>query len=601
MKKYNILIKHILIGISFISMTLISQPTLAVGADVLILNTTDIGSEAAAAAADGLTVDVVSPTQWGTMTTADFAAYKAIVLGDPNCLTGTDSIAAAEANKAVWGAAITGNVILIGTDEVLHGKNLVSEKGIAFAASKPGKTGAFISLSCYYHGATPLTPVPLLDAFGGPGSFTMTGVGCFNAAHIVATHPALTGLDDTYLSDWNCSVHEAFDTWPLGFEVLAIAQGAGTTFTATDGTIGIPYILARGVAVISDIKLDPTTATNPLGATHILNASVAENGTPSVGVTVSFNVIAGPNVGLNSTGVTDSLGHATWSYSSSVAGIDTIEATFVDSLGRTQRSGRVTKEWIGVPPIACKAGTDFSVNEVTSFSLSGSASSGGVAPLSYSWSQTLPLTGANSATPAGTTPIVSSNTDYNFALTITDSTGQTATCGVVLTVINSDTGPDCVNASASPAMLWPPNHKLKVVRVTGVVDTKSGATIMITSARQDEPTSGLGDGDTGPDAALGGPTARVRAERDEERAVSAPSGLMDEEDGNGRVVHLGFIATNALGQSCTGDVTVGIPHDKKHAPVDDGPLYDATQMSKPRCDSSDHSKEHCELEGHGDE
>src|SRR5205085_12558488 len=105
-----------------------------------------------------------------------------------------------------------------------------------------GKTGAFISLSCYYHGTAANTPVPLLDGLGA-GPFTVTGVGCFNDAHIVATSDALTGLTDATLSNWSCSVHEAFDSWPtLAFDVLAIAKGTPTVvYTAPDGTAGTPY------------------------------------------------------------------------------------------------------------------------------------------------------------------------------------------------------------------------------------------------------------------------------------------------------------------------------------------------------------------------
>jgi hypothetical protein len=45
-------------------------------------------------------------------------------------------------------------------------------------------------------------------------------------------------------------VHEAFDGWPADFIVLAIAQGVGNTYTALDGTVGTPYILARGDGLV---------------------------------------------------------------------------------------------------------------------------------------------------------------------------------------------------------------------------------------------------------------------------------------------------------------------------------------------------------------
>jgi hypothetical protein len=332
---------------------------------VLILDETVTGGassiEGAKAASLGYTVDVVNAAQWSTKTAADFASYRAIILGDPTCQGPNAGLAAATANTNTWGPEVDGNVIVIGTDPVFHagqGGRELTEKGVEFAAFEAGKTGAYITLSCYYHGTTANTPVPLLDGIS-PGGFTVTGVGCFNDAHITATHPALTGLTDADLSNWSCSVHEAFDNWPdtgpasERFEVLAIAEGFGGAYNAPDGTVGTPYIVARGATVISDIKLTPENATNNVGTTHTVTATVTTNdpspGTPVVGTTVTFTVTSGPNAGTTGTGVTNSSGEATFSYSSSSVGLDTIEATFVDSLSRTQRSNAVAKEWVKPP------------------------------------------------------------------------------------------------------------------------------------------------------------------------------------------------------------------------------------------------------------
>ena len=48
--------------------------------------------------------------------------------------------------------------------------------------------------------------------------------------------------------------------------------------------------------------------------------------------------------------------------------------------------------------------------------------------------------------------------------------------------------------------------------------------------------------------------------------------------GNGRVYQVHFTATDALGQTCTGAVVVGVPHSMNPAetPIDDGQLYDST-------------------------
>jgi hypothetical protein len=99
-------------------------------------------------------------------------------------------------------------------------RHQVTESGIKFAADEPTKTGVYITLSCYYHGTAEGTAAPLLDVLR---AFTVKGVGCFNDVHLVASHPALAGTTDASLSNWSCSVHEAFDTFPPTFLPLAIA------------------------------------------------------------------------------------------------------------------------------------------------------------------------------------------------------------------------------------------------------------------------------------------------------------------------------------------------------------------------------------------
>ena len=82
---------------------------------------------------------------------------------------------------------------------------------------------------------------------------------------------------------------------------------------------------------------------------------------------------------------------------------------------------------------------------------------------------------------------------------------------------------------------------------------------------QDEPTNGLGDGDTAIDAVLGsGNTLQVRAER---------SGL-----GDGRVYRISVTVTDGLGGSCTGVARIGVPHDQSGVgsiPVDSGGVYNS--------------------------
>lgn len=278
-------------------------------ARVLVLGPTVSGGlsslEAQHAIALGFQVDVVSDQEWKALNTADFAAYRAIILGDPTCEVTPSSLEAAEETIGIWGPTVTGNIVIIGSDPVWHhfnqsapGPQALVQSGIAFATADATRTGAYISLSCYYHDTTPLTPVRVLDAFV-PGGFTVRGVGCYDVAHIVATHPALAGLTDAALSNWRCSVHEAFDTWPVNFQVLVIARNIGSSYTAPDGTVGTPYIIGRGLIVISDIDLEPLESTRSVGAEHTLNAHVTnDNGQPVPGITVRFTVIAGPHANV---------------------------------------------------------------------------------------------------------------------------------------------------------------------------------------------------------------------------------------------------------------------------------------------------------------
>lgn len=225
--------------------------TTAYAGNVLILDTTVSGGmssiEAQAAVLAGHTPVVVDATTWGSMTTAQFSSYQAIVLGDRLC-TSVSAVAPAEANIGVWSPAVTGNVIIDGTDPVLHGKTFLSNGAVAFAAAEAG-TGLYTSLSCYYHGVAPNTPVPVLS---GLGDFKVRGVGCYNDVHKVADHPALTGVTDATLSNWSCSVHEAFDSYPSSFLPLAIANNVTGTGSVTfaDESFGVPYILARGKTLV---------------------------------------------------------------------------------------------------------------------------------------------------------------------------------------------------------------------------------------------------------------------------------------------------------------------------------------------------------------
>lgn len=148
-------------------------------------------------------------------------------------------------------------------------------------------------------------------------------------------------------------------------------------------------------------------------------------------------------------------------------------------------------------------------------------------------------------------------------------TGPTTATSTLLNPV-ANQPPDCTGATASPAELWPPNHKFADVSVVGATDPDGDPiTVTITNIAQDEPLDGPGDGNTCPDASgVGTDVASVRAERSGTKTTS----------GDGRVYHISFAAEDGRGGACSGTVQVCVPHDSQPggACVDQGPVFDST-------------------------
>lgn len=107
--------------------------------------------------------------------------------------------------------------------------------------------------------------------------------------------------------------------------------------------------------------------------------------------------------------------------------------------------------------------------------------------------------------------------------------------------------PSCELAQAVPNFLWPPNHRMVPIAITGVTDPQNEPlTITIVNVTQDEPVDGAGDGNRAPDAVVQGGALLLRAER--------------SERGNGRSYEVHFVARVPRGTLCTGTVRVGVPH-----------------------------------------
>lgn len=176
----------------------------------------------------------------------------------------------------------------------------------------------------------------------------------------------------------------------------------------------------------------------------------------------------------------------------------------------------------------------------------------------------------NECVPAGCTTDASGNVSWTYTsngqtgtdtieASFTDDQGNVRTAQAKKEWVNNP--PDCSGVAPSTSGLWPPNHKMVPVTLSGATDPDGDpVTLTITGVTQDEPLNGLGDGDTAPDAQMGSASNEVllRAER---------SGT-----GDGRVYRISFTASDPAGAQCSGVVVVGVPHDQgpQGGPVDSG-------------------------------
>ena len=187
----------------------------------------------------GFRVKVVTKLEWSAMTEDQFSNFSTIVFGDPACKQNTDRLDAAIATQATWSAAVDGNVVVGTFDPVWHanrgiGKHGPPERLIANSLRFTGLgegTGLDVSLSCFFVGAEPETPVDLL---AGMGAFTATGHGnCDNILVPDPDHALLPRLAAEQLSNWQCSTHAALDGVPAGFDTVATRK------------TGIPVLVAH--------------------------------------------------------------------------------------------------------------------------------------------------------------------------------------------------------------------------------------------------------------------------------------------------------------------------------------------------------------------
>jgi hypothetical protein len=147
---------------------------------------------------------------------------------------------------------------------------------------------------------------------------------------------------------------------------------------------------------------------------------------------------------------------------------------------------------------------------------------------------------SGSVFPVGTTSVT---------CTATDSGGNTSSCTFNVTVNDADP-PMITSVSASPDVLWPPNHKMVPVVVSATATDNCGSVpvCQVTSVSSDEPEDGMADGHTSPDWIItGGQIVSLRAER--------------AGTGDGRVYSVTDTCSDGSGSSSSAIVEVHVPHN----------------------------------------
>ena len=174
------------------------------------------------AVTNGYSVEIDSDVQWAAKSAADFATYRAIVIGDAQDGS-SDPMPALLGNLSKWTSAVRGNEFLTGADSEYHARFGVNtppsnpalsiRRGVDYAAAS-GITGLYFAFGGY--NTSDIQSV--LDALGS--GFSVRGGGA-DSVHVVANVPALADLTDAVLTGWASTYHQTMTAIPNGFTVFA--------------------------------------------------------------------------------------------------------------------------------------------------------------------------------------------------------------------------------------------------------------------------------------------------------------------------------------------------------------------------------------------
>ena len=477
-----------------------------------------ISLEQYAAEQAGYTVTVVTGTTWDSMSQAQFANYSLLISGDPQC---GETPISTTSNASTWAPVVMGtaggntspgNRVVIGTDPEYHyayggggaqptdpsnpstaGAEHLVQAGITFAGAGPsGTTGVYFDTSCFDNGSDITTLDQLTTT--GPGNWTEdTGPPCGGSVDQITTVPEFAGMSDSDIQGWGCSVHITFPEFPADWNAEAVATDTpsqptcGTDPSTNTTACGESYILLAGgdvTATAPDISMSPTTASNPVGTSDAVTATISQGGSPASGATVTFTIPSGPNAGASGTCtysdgtadagcVTGADGLVNFTYSDTGGiGTDSIDASVTLS-GSTEHAS-ATKTWVAavqdttsltVAPVTDDFGDATTVSATLTDTTTSSPVSGQSVSFTLNGSET--CSGTTDGSGVATCSITPAEDPGNYALTasfagtsgLDTSSGNTTvvivqppaiTSGTSTTFTVGSAGSFTVNTTGSP-------------------------------------------------------------------------------------------------------------------------------------------------------
>ena len=272
-----------------------------------------------------------------------------------------------------WTLSATGPTTISGSTGAPAVTNAVVSPG-TYTLAETGPTGYTASAWSCTDGT--LTGNSLVLAAGDDASCSLTNTFIPSTAELTLTKTVdNTGGGTALATDWTLSATgpttisgstgaPAVTNAVVSPGTYTLAETGPTGYTAsawscTDGTLtGNSLVLAAGDAAscsitntfvpptVVTLTLEPLTASNPLETEHTVTATLTSGGVPVADATVSFSTVDGPHFGTSGSDATDAEGKATFSYTGTIAGTDTLRASATVGADSVT-SNDVTKTWLG--------------------------------------------------------------------------------------------------------------------------------------------------------------------------------------------------------------------------------------------------------------